>query len=189
MTQTNTSDREIVISRPSTIMLKVITVMGFIFLLTGIAGSDKFLAAPKSENNVTINTHMESQTKTIKKEIVLPQSRDKVWIALTDSKILGEWIYPNDFQPKVGHKFTFQVPGITVSCEVLECEPTTKLSYSWEGGPVKNTKVTYRLVSEGDSTRLIFEHSGFDTTIPDANTYIGGAEYGWNMMLGKLKEG
>src|SRR5438132_14115441 len=75
------------------IMRKVITVIGFIFLLTGIAGGDKFLAATKSENKLTLQKHiMETQTKTIKKEIVLPQSRDKVWNALTNSKVLAEWI-------------------------------------------------------------------------------------------------
>jgi uncharacterized protein YndB with AHSA1/START domain len=150
---------------------------------------DEFLAAPKSENKPTIEKekNMAQETKTIQKEMVLPYNREKVWKAITDSNALAQWIYPNDFQPKFGHKFTFEVPGITVHCKVLECTPTTKLSYSWEGGPVIGTKVTYRLQSEGNNTHLFFEHSGFDTTIAQADTYIGGAEYGWNMMLGKLK--
>jgi uncharacterized protein YndB with AHSA1/START domain len=128
-----------------------------------------------------------SEKKSIQKEKIFSQSPEKVWKALTDSTILAQWIYPNNFEPKVGHKFTFEVPGIEVHCQVLECDPPKHLSYSWEGGPVVGTTVTYRLEPEGKGTRLIFEHSGFDATIPNAQTYIGGAEYGWNMMLGKLE--
>src|SRR5437660_8221264 len=119
-----------------------------------------------------------SQTKTINKELVFSQSREEVWQAITDSKVLSQWIYPNDFQPRVGHQFTFQVPGIEVRCKVIECDPPKKLVYSWEGGPVVNTVVSYRLEPEAGGTHLVFEHSGFDTTIPQAEVYISGAEYG-----------
>src|SRR5262249_45734235 len=99
-------------------------------------------------------------------------------------------MYPNDFEPRVGHRFTFRVPpnakagfdGI-VRCEVLECEPPSRLAYSWPGGPVVATLVVYRLEPEGDGTRLFFEHSGFDVSQPWANQALQGAEFGWAKML------
>src|SRR4051794_1180812 len=116
-------------------------------------------------------------SKTIHREILFPQSREQVWLALTDSATLAEWMYPNDFEPRVGHRFTFRGPpnpkagfdGI-VRCEVLECEPPHenedgRLAFSWSvGGPVENTRVSFQLESDGAGTRLHFEHSGFDVT-------------------------
>ena len=66
-------------------------------------------------------------TKTIQKEILIPQPREYVWQAITDSATLAEWMFPNDFEPRVGHHFTFRVPGnpkvnfdgLIVNCEVL----------------------------------------------------------------------
>jgi uncharacterized protein YndB with AHSA1/START domain len=77
-------------------------------------------------------------TKTIRREILIPQPREQVWRALTDSTALAEWMFPNDFVPRVGHHFTFQVPpnpkarfdGLVVRCEVLECEPPSRLAFS-----------------------------------------------------------
>src|SRR5205085_4826796 len=90
---------------------------------------------------------------TIRREILIPQPREQVWRALTDSATLAEWMFPNDFEPRVGHRFTFRVPGnprvgfdgLTVRCEVLECDPPSRLAFSWSaGGPVENTQVTFR---------------------------------------------
>ena len=49
-------------------------------------------------------------TRTIRREILMPQPREQVWRALTDSAALAEWMFPNDFAPRVGHHFAFQVP-------------------------------------------------------------------------------
>ena len=81
-------------------------------------------------------------TKTIQREILIPQPPVEVWQAITDSATLAEWMFPNDFEPRVGHNFTFQVPpnpkvnfeGLVVHCEVLECEPPSRLAFSWTAG-------------------------------------------------------
>ena len=134
-------------------------------------------------------------TKTIRREILIPQPREQVWRALTDSATLAEWMYPNDFEPRVSHHFTFQVPpnpkigfdGLTVRCEVLECEPPNRLAFSWSvGGPVVNTRVSYQLELDGDGTRLVFEHSGFDPSQPHSDQAMKGAEFGWARMFKQL---
>jgi len=95
---------------------------------------------------------------------------EKVWQALIDPKALSEWLMPCDFEPKVGHKFQFKTKpypgfdGIT-NCEVLELKENELLSFSWSGGSLKNTIVTFKLVPQGNQTRLDFEHSGFEGLI------------------------
>ncbi len=40
-------------------------------------------------------------------------------------------------------------------CEVLECEPPSRLVFSWSaGGPVVNTRVSFRLEPDGEGTRV-----------------------------------
>jgi uncharacterized protein YndB with AHSA1/START domain len=134
-------------------------------------------------------------SNTIRREILIPQPRVQVWRALTESATLAEWMFPNDFEPRVGHHFTFRVPGnpkmnfdgLTVRCEVLECKPPSRLAFSWSaGGPVENTRVSFRLEADGESTRLFFEHAGFDVTQPGGEQAFKGAEYGWAKMLKQL---
>jgi uncharacterized protein YndB with AHSA1/START domain len=133
-------------------------------------------------------------SKTIQREILIPQPREQVWRALTDSASLAEWMFPNDFAPLVGHAFTFRVPpnpkvgfdGMVVRCEVLECEPPHQLAFSWAAGGVGDTRVSFRLEPDGEGTRLLFEHSGFDLSQGWSEQAIQGAEYGWVGMLKKL---
>jgi uncharacterized protein YndB with AHSA1/START domain len=139
-------------------------------------------------------------TKAIQREILIPQPPAQVWRALTESATLAEWMFPNDFAPRVGHHFTFHVPpnpkvgfeGLAVRCEVLDCEPpgenaSGRLAFSWSaGGPVENTRVTFRLEPDGEGTRILFEHSGFDVSQPFGQQALKGAEFGWANMFKKL---
>ncbi len=134
---------------------------------------------------------------TVRREIILPHPPAQVWQALTTSATLAEWMHPNDFEPCIGHLFTFQIApkpevgfeGLTVHCEVLVLEPATHLVFSWSaGGPVVDTRVSFLLepVENGKSTRLLFEHSGFDLSHPFGKHAFKGADYGWAAMLDKL---
>jgi uncharacterized protein YndB with AHSA1/START domain len=139
-------------------------------------------------------------TNAIRRAIQIPQPREQVWRALADSAALAEWMYPNDFEPRVGHKFTFRVPanpqagfeGLTVHCEVLQCQPPSengsgRLVFSWTaGGPVVDTQVSFQLEPDGNGTRLLFEHSGFDASQPWGEQALKGAEFGWAKMLKQL---
>lgn len=139
-------------------------------------------------------------TNAIQREILFPQPPERVWQALTTSAALAEWMFPNDFEPRVGHHFTFRVPGnpkvgfegLVVRCEVLECQPPRenaagRLAFSWSaGGPVENTRVSFRLEPDGSGTRLFFEHSGFDVSQPWGQQAFAGAEFGWTKMFKQL---
>ena len=127
-------------------------------------------------------------TKSIRRELKFEQPPERVWRSLTDSAALAQWMYPNDFEPRVGHRFTFRVPpkpqleqGLVVQCEVLECVPPRQLVFSWVVEGFLNTRVSYRLEADGAGTRVLFEHSGFER-----DGALKGAEYGWIIMHGEL---
>jgi uncharacterized protein YndB with AHSA1/START domain len=73
-----------------------------------------------------------------------------------------------------------------VGCEVLECEPPSRLAFSWSAGGLADSRVSYRLEPDGGGTRLFFEHSGFDVSQPWGEQALRGAEYGWAKMLKQL---
>ena len=127
-------------------------------------------------------------TRAIRRELTFAQPPDAVWRALTNSAALAEWLYPNDFEPRVGHRFTFRVPpkpqleeGMIIHCEVIACVAPSELVFTWVVDEFLNTRVSYRLEPDGTGTRVLFEHTGFEQ-----ETALKGAEYGWNMMHGKL---
>lgn len=133
-------------------------------------------------------------SQAIRKEILFSQPPEKVWAAIANRDALAEWMYPNDFEPQVGHRFAFQVPpnpqvkfeGLTVRCEVLTCEPPTRLEFSWSAAALVDTRVSFLLEPTDDGTRLSFEHSGFEITEGFGPQAFKGAEYGWAMMLKQL---
>lgn len=63
---------------------------------------------------------------------------------------------PEDLSSPQRH--TFRVPpepkagfdGIVARCQVLECEPPSRLAYSWSAGPIIDTQVSYRPLPDGD---------------------------------------
>ena len=124
----------------------------------------------------------------IRRELRLAQPPDAVWRALTTSAALAEWMVPNDFEPRVGHRFTFRVPpkpklesGLVVHCEVLTCVPPRELVFTWVVENFLDTRVSYRLEPDGVGTRVLFEHTGFTE-----RGALAGTEYGWTMMHGEL---
>jgi uncharacterized protein YndB with AHSA1/START domain len=128
-----------------------------------------------------------------KRAVILEQEYpfppERVWRALTDSKALAEWLMPNDFQPKIGHKFQFNVGpqwgwrGF-VECEVLEIDEPRRLAYSWVGDPKHPvTVVTWILTAVEGGTRLRLEHTGFQGLRGLMDKFILGS--GWKGMLKK----
>ena len=109
----------------------------------------------------------------IRIERFYPSPPESVFHALSDSATLAQWLMPNDFQPRLGHKFQFRSKpqgnwnGVT-DCEVIACDPPRKLAYTWsgqskdgKGKALGDTVVTWSLTPENGGTRLVLEHTGF----------------------------
>ena len=122
----------------------------------------------------------------IEREMAHPP--EKIWRALTQGELMKEWLLENDFQPVVGHKFSFrsqpmpQWNGI-IDCEVLSVVPTSRLSYSWSTLGAKSL-VTWTLTPTKNGTRVRMEHSGFRM---DQEAAYRGANYGWQNFIGRLE--
>jgi len=69
---------------------------------------------------------------------------------------------------------------------VLECEPPSRITFSWSAGGLVGTQVSFRLEPDGEGTRLLFEHSGFDGAQPFGEQAFRGAEFGWAKMRKQL---
>lgn len=134
---------------------------------------------------------MTGETKTLVIEETLPHPPEKVWRALTEQRLVEEWLMKNDFKPVVGHRFNLRGEwGGVLDCRVLAVEPHRRLSYTWDfahNDDAFNLKsvVTYTLTPIQGGTRLRIEQAGFR---PDQKQAFGGANAGWRQFLGKLNE-
>lgn len=90
-----------------------------------------------------------------------------VWEALVNKTAMSAWLMPCNIEPVIGHKFQFKTkpyPGFNgiIDCEILQLKEQELLSFSWSGGSLENTIVTFKLSKEGAGTKLDFEHRGFE---------------------------
>ncbi len=132
-------------------------------------------------------------TTDIRTDAFLPHPPEKVWRALSDPTLLAVWLMPNDFEPRVGHRFTFRTdpaPGFDgiIRCEVLDLRAPELLRISWAGGPGLDTTVTWQLVAEGRGTRLFLTHEGFDDTDPHQVAVRRLLDGGWRSNLARRLE-
>jgi uncharacterized protein YndB with AHSA1/START domain len=105
----------------------------------------------------------------IELQAVYAHSPEHVWSALTDPEALAQWLMPQGvlFAPRVGHRFQFKTKpqagwnGVT-DCEVLAVDPPKFLSYTFEGGGIGRTVVSFRLTAVPTGTRLEIVHDGFE---------------------------
>ena len=127
-------------------------------------------------------------TRTLVIEREMPHPPEKIWRALTEGQLMEEWLMKNDFQPEVGHRFTFRstpVPGWNgvIDCKVLVVEPNARLSYTW-GTMGMESVVTWTLTPTDAGTHVRMEHSGFGS---DQDAAYKGANYGWQKFIGNLE--
>jgi len=109
----------------------------------------------------------------IKHQLFFQHSPEAVWEYLTNAELMELWLMKNDFQPAVGHEFTFRsnpVPSLDfdgiVYCKVLEVELFKKLSYSWKLGPGDgsinvDSVVRWKLQPKDKGTELLLDHGDF----------------------------
>ena len=88
----------------------------------------------------------------IRKQIVLPASRDQVWEALTDPRELERWFANDvDLDLRPGGAASFRWGnGESRQATVTEVEPGERLAFEWEG----EGEVEFTLADEADGTRL-----------------------------------
>jgi uncharacterized protein YndB with AHSA1/START domain len=142
-----------------------------------------------------MSTHAAADIRSLVIEREMPHPPEKVWRALTERALIERWLMKNDFQPKVGHRFTFRATpvahwnGVT-DCELLVLEPIKRLSYSWNssGDEAANglkTVVAWTLTPTNGGTLLRMEQSGFR---PAQERNYQGAMYGWQKFINGLEE-
>ncbi len=135
---------------------------------------------------------------TIKKEIVINASVDKVYSALINPERLAQW-FPNiaTVEPRVGGKIFFRFSKeVTkekkdhdVVGTIISIIPNKELSYTWKFTTKpdysKDTIVTWKLYQlERDKTKLTLTHSGF--TNADRLQYDEHNE-GWDWYVKRLE--
>ena len=127
--------------------------------------------------------------KEIKHTWFFSQPPQEVWEYLTKPELIEQWLGETDFQPIAGYKFRFISPyGNHSYCEVLEVEPCTKLSYSWQKNSAVDNKpfnsiVVWTLEPKEKGTELHLVHNGF--TSPED---VVAHENGWNTCLKQFEE-
>lgn len=100
-------------------------------------------------------------------EELYPHPIEKVWKALTDPEALAVWmLMPNDFEPRLGKRFTFRAtprPDFRgwIDCEVVALEPPTRMAWLWHSSDVgEPTRVEFNLKAVEGGTRLALSHTG-----------------------------
>jgi uncharacterized protein YndB with AHSA1/START domain len=116
-------------------------------------------------------------------EFELPHPPEAVWRALTDPRLVADWLMKNNLEPKVGHKFQFTgdpIPGKwdgIVDSEIRVNEPMRRLSFTWNTNEEHST-VDISLEPTAHGTRLRFGHH----QLADDEA-AAAMEKGWNYML------
>lgn len=124
-------------------------------------------------------------------ERIMPHPPEKIWRALTQVRLLDQWLLKSDFKPIQGHRFCFHAPanpnwnGI-VNCEVLTVQPLERLSYRWDATAAGvQTVVSWTLTPIPEGTIVRMEQSGFK---PEQTQAYYGARGGWNRFIDHLTQ-
>ena len=140
----------------------------------------------------TTAQHRSGETRSLVLERTLAHPPQKIWRALTQAPLIEDWLMKSDFQPTVGHHFSFRAEPVggwdgVITSEVLEVEPpgasgAGRLVYSWGSMGLEST-VTWTLAPAAGGTLVRMEQSGFG---PGQEANYRGAQFGWNRFLDNL---
>jgi uncharacterized protein YndB with AHSA1/START domain len=127
-------------------------------------------------------------TRTLVIEREMPHPPEKIWRALTEGPLIEEWLMTNDFQPVVGHRFSFRAMPVgnwngVIESEVLVVEPHVRLVYSW-GALGLESAVTWTLTPTDSGTHVRMEQTGFPS---EEGANYKGAKYGWQKFIGNME--
>ena len=127
-------------------------------------------------------TSPEIRSVIVEREIAFPP--EKIWRALTQPHLIGEWLMKNDFKLVPDHRFKLTAEWGSVDCRVLEIEPNRTLAYTWDAYGLEST-VTLTLTPAGSGTHLRMEQAGFR---PDQEQAYQGAKFGWQRFFENLQQ-
>jgi uncharacterized protein YndB with AHSA1/START domain len=127
-------------------------------------------------------TSTETRSVVVEREFAFPP--EKIWRALTQPRLLEEWLMKNDFKPVVDHRFNLRGDWGAVECQVVAVEPNKALSYKWDAMGLESV-VTWTLTPTSTGTHLRMEQSGFR---PDQPQYYQGAKGGWQQFFAALEQ-
>ncbi len=98
-------------------------------------------------------------------DIHLPHLPTTVWQSLIDPAQLAKWLMPNNFQPRLGERFTFtDGAGKEIRCKVVDLEVGRLLAYLWDDGEAgEPSLVVWRLDPDDGGTRLRLDHAQLTT--------------------------
>jgi uncharacterized protein YndB with AHSA1/START domain len=128
----------------------------------------------------------------------LPHPPEKVWRALTETRLIEQWLLKNDFVAEVGHRFTLHgtpVPGWSgaTNCEVVMVDAPRLLAYRWGDGTESvsglQTLVAWTLTAREGGTLVRMEQSGFSSVNDLSYTRIGGRWPRWLERLAGALDG
>ena len=131
-----------------------------------------------------------TETLSVVVERDIPFPPEKIGRALTEPKLIEEWLMKNDFKPEVGHHFNLSQDWGTLDCQVVAVETYRKLSYTWNfahDDPAYNMKsvVLWTLTPIANGTHLRMQHQGFRS---DQQAAFNGAKWGWQKFMGNLEQ-
>jgi uncharacterized protein YndB with AHSA1/START domain len=129
-----------------------------------------------------------TDTQTVTIERTFPHSPQKLWRALTENKLIAQWLMTNDFEPVLERKFQLRADPVPqwdgiIDCQVLIVDPLKRLSYTWSTMGLGSV-VLFTLTPTDAGTHLRMDHSGFRH---DQQAAYKGATYGWQNFLGRLE--
>ena len=129
----------------------------------------------------------------IHKEIMIDAPAERVWDAITDKTKLTRWYMSTEnFEPTVGTKFEFQDKPQgkwdgKILGEVTTVDAPRLLEYTFWGNQMKyTTKVRWTLVQQGNRTKVVVDHTGFEGFGGGLMKLI--IQFGWNKFLKQLAD-
>jgi len=129
-------------------------------------------------------TERATATRTVTVEREIAQPPEKIWRALTQPHLIGEWLMQGDIRAEVDHQFHFDAEWGGVDCRVRDVEPYRRLSYSWDGLGLESV-VTWTLTPTATGTHLRMEQTGFRA---DQQQAYHGARVGWPRFINTLEQ-
>ena len=107
--------------------------------------------------------------------VIYRHPRAAVWAALTDRDALRVWFLDNDFEPRVGKRFSVTGPHIgTVACVVVALDPPRRMEWSWHMPDLPaRSRVVFTLDEVEGGTRLTVRHVGAARAIHETDITRG----------------